>query len=129
MAYKTYLRFVQTGEVLAKTVTTNAAGQKVSTFTLSDTVPMHFQSPSTQTTGGDRRLAPYVENIAVYEVIVPGQYASLFTYENRVQNVKDRYGDVVEEGPFEIVALQPKFGWGGKKHHVAAILRRVVEQQ
>lgn len=128
MAVKGYLRYVQTGEVYAKTVTTNAAGQKVASFALAQTVPMHFQSPSTQTTGGDRRLAPYVENIAVYEAIVAGEYDSIINYENRVQNIKDRFGNVVEEGPFEIVAIQPKFGWGGKKHHICAILRRVVEQ-
>ena len=129
MAYKSYLRYVQTGEVYVKTWTTSAAGQRVATFTLSETIPMHFQSPSTQTTGGDRRLAPYVENIAVYEAIIPGMYENLIDYDNRIQNVKDRYGNVVEAGPFEIVAIQPKFGWGGKKHHVVAIVRRVVEQQ
>lgn len=128
MAYKTYLRFVQSGDVYVKKITTSAAGQNVATFTYAQSIPMHFQSPSTQTTGGDRRLAPYVENIAVYEAIVPGEYSSLLNYENRIQNIKDRYGNVVEEGPFEIVALQPKFGWGGKKHHVCAIVRRVVEQ-
>jgi len=128
MAYSSYLRFVQTCDIYQKSVVTNNAGQKVATFTKVDTVPLHFQSPSTQTTGGDRRLAPYVENIAVYEAIVPESNSQYITYDNRIQNIKDRYGNVIEEGPYEIVALQPKFGWGGKRHHVCAILRRVVEK-
>lgn len=129
MSHNSYLRFIQTGDVYEKTITVSPAGQKVYSFNMVTTIPLHFQSPSTQTTGGDRRLNPYVENIAVYEIIVPESYSQYVTYDNRIYNIKDRYGNVIEAGPYEILALQPKFGWSGRRHHVCAIVRRVVEQQ
>jgi hypothetical protein len=88
---------------------------------------MYLQSPSAQTTGGDKRLVPYQEFIAIHEMIVPAMYQSSIDYQYRVQNIKDRYGNTMEVGPFEIVSIQPKFGWNGKKHHITAVIRKVVE--
>lgn len=127
MSYQTFLRFIHTAEIYNKTTVISAAGQKTYTFELLDTIPVYLQSPSAQTTGGDKRLVPYQEFISIHEIIVPGIYNSAIDYQRRVQNIKDRYGNTLEVGPFEIVAFQPKFGWNGKKHHISAVIRKVVE--
>lgn len=127
MTYNSYLHFLQTADIYTKVTTISAAGQKTYTFELLTTVPINLQSPSAQTTGGDKRLVPYQEFIAIHEMIVPGMYADNIDYQNRVQNIKDRYGNILETGPFEIVSIQPKFGFNGKKHHIMAVIRKVVE--
>jgi hypothetical protein len=127
MSYKSYLRFIHTAEVYNKITTISPAGQKTFSFELLSTIPMYLQSPSAQTTGGDKRLVPYQEFIAIHEMIVPAMYQSSIDYQYRVQNIKDRYGNTMEVGPFEIVSIQPKFGWNGKKHHITAVIRKVVE--
>lgn len=117
------------GTVYTKTTTTNAAGQKYSTFTSAGTIVFQFQAPASQTTGGDRRVAPYTENIAYYELIVPSKYDSYITYSNRVGEIVDKYGNTISTDTFEIVSIQPKFDLAGKKHHVHVILKRIVETQ
>jgi hypothetical protein len=61
-------------------------------------------------------------------MIVPGEYASTVVSSSRILNIKDRYGNVLETGPYEIITIQAKYGWNGKKHHLLASLRLVVEQ-
>lgn len=117
------------GNIYTKTTTTNAAGQKYSTFTNAAEIKFQFQAPATQTTGGDRRVQPYVENIAYYELIVPSKYDSYITYSNRVSDIKDKFDNVITTDTYEIVSIQPKFDIRGKKHHIHVILKRIVETQ
>lgn len=125
----TYLRWVHTADIYTRTTTENDAGQLAVAFTLEETVPAYIQIPTTQSTGGSIRLNPYQENIQVFEMFVPAQYQSYIIYNNLVKDIKDRYGNVLEAGPFQIIAIHPKFGWNGKKHHVSCVLKKEVEKR
>lgn len=126
---RTYLRWVHTADIYTRTTTQNAAGQLTVSFTYNDTVPAYIQIPTTQSTGGKLRLTPYQENIQVFELFVPMPHGSLINFDNLVKDVKDRYGNVLETGPFQIIAIHPKFGWNGKKHHVSCVLKKEVEKR
>lgn len=129
MATAGYLRYVQTAEVYEKTTVTSSAGQRTYVFELAETIPVITISPEDQFSAGAKvRTAPYQEFIPVIQIIVPGQYANIVKNTSRISNIKDRYSNILEEGPFEIITVQPKFGWNGKKHHIVASLRAVVEQ-
>jgi hypothetical protein len=80
-------------------------------------------------TGGEKRVAPYNENIAYYEAIVPNKYDSYITFSNRIGSVKDRYGNAISSDVYEIIGIQPKFSYSGKKHHNLIMLKRVIEPQ
>lgn len=124
-----YLRYPHTVEIHAKTVTTNDAGQNYYSFSLDKKIPAIVNSPEDQYSAGAKvRLAPYQDFIPVIQMIVPGAYASTVVNSSRVLNIKDRYGNILETGPFEIVTIQAKYGWNGKKHHLLVSLRSVVEQ-
>lgn len=129
MAYGTYFRFTHNGIVYTKTITTNAAGQKYPTFTSAGVIHFQFQTPTLSSTGGEKRITPYNENIAYYEVIVPDKYSTYLTYSNRIGSVKDRYGDTISSDIYEIIGIQPKFAFSGKKHHNLVMLKRVIEPQ
>lgn len=129
MATAGYLRYVQTAEVYEKTTVTSSAGQRTYVFELAETIPVIAISPEDQFSAGAKvRTAPYQEFIPVIQIIVPGQYANIVKNTSRISNIKDRDSNILEEGPFEIITVQPKFGWNGKKHHIVASLRAVVEQ-
>lgn len=125
----TYLRWVHTADIYTRTTTENAAGQLSVTFTFSQTVPAYLQIPTTQSTGGAIRLNPYQENMQVFEMFIPGSFQSYIKFDNLVKDIKDRYGNVLETGPFQIIAVHPKFGWGGKKHHVSCVLKKEIEKR
>lgn len=129
MASVGYLRYPHTVEIHEKVTTVNDAGQRFYTFKLDKVVPAIVNSPEDQYSAGARvRLAPYQEFIPVIQMIVPGSEANTVVNTSRVLNIRDRYGNILETGPFEIITIQAKYGWNGKKHHLLASLRAVVEQ-
>lgn len=129
MITKSYYRFINTAEVHRKITTTNAAGQKYSSYEFVEKVPVIPQSRQSQFTGGAVvRTVPYQEYIPPLEIIFPGMYQNVIILTSRIFNIKDRDGNVLEAGPFEVVSLHPKFGFNGKKSHIIAQLRSVVEQ-
>jgi hypothetical protein len=125
MAFGTYLRFNQTADVYQKITTVSAAGQKTFQYTLIKTIPVFVQSHGAAS--GDKRIAPYQDYIATHQILIPGDYTEYIDYTNRIQVIKDKYGDTLETGPFEIVSIQPKFGFNGRKSHILAVIRKVVE--
>ena len=129
MSQGTYFRFTHNGVVYTKTITTNAAGQKYPTFTSAGVIYFQFQTPTLSSSGGEKRIAPYNENISYYEAIVPLKYDSYMLFANRSGSVKDRYGTAITSDVYEIIGIQPKFSFSGKKHHNLVMLKRVVEPQ
>lgn len=124
-----YLRYPHTVEIHAKTTAANPAGQNYYSFALDKKIPAIVNSPEDQYSAGAKvRTAPYQDFIPVLQMIVPGSYASTVITSSRVFNIKDRYGNVLETGPFEIITIQAKYGWNGKKHHLLVSMRSVVEQ-
>jgi hypothetical protein len=129
MASVGYLRYPHTVEIHEKTTSLNPAGQKYYTFTLDKKIPAIVNSPEDQYSAGTKvRTAPYQEFIPLLQMIVPGEYANTVVSSSRVLNIKDRYGNILETGPYEIITVQAKYGWNGKKHHLLVSLRSVVEQ-
>lgn len=124
-----YLRYPHTVEIHSKKTVTNDAGQNYYSFSLDKKIPAIVNSPEDQYSAGAKvRVAPYQDFIPVLQMVVPGMYASTVVNSSRVLNIKDRYGNVLENGPFEIISIQAKYGWNGKKHHLLVSLRSVVEQ-
>lgn len=122
MSAKTYLKFVHTVDVYQKTTSVNAAGQKTITFAKSATIPASYQSGVSE-----RRIEPYIQNIEEYKFYISYQDTNVISYNNRILNVKDRYGNVIETGPLEIISIRKQMGFGGRLHHLVVGARRVVE--
>lgn len=122
MSAKTFLRFYHKIDIYTKTIVVNDAGQKTVSFTKASTIPAVFQANSSE-----RRVVPYLENIDEYQFYISHQDASYISYDNRIFNVVDRYGTVLEEGPLEIVNIEKKTGFSGRLHHIYVNARRVAE--
>lgn len=122
MSAKTHLRFVHKIDIYNKITSTNAAGQKTITFNKTATIPAIFQAQKSE-----RRIEPYIDNIDQYEFYISHQDARYVSYNNRIQNVVDRYGNVIEAGPLEIISIKKYMGYKGRLHHYLITARRVVE--
>ena len=119
---QTFLRFPNTIEVHTKSVTVSAAGQKKASFSLNSTVNVNVQAGS-----GSRRLTGYVSETDSYTIMFSHEDKALVTYSNRLKNLKDRDGGVIEVGPLEILNIQKKLGVSGKTNHIVASVGRVKE--
>lgn len=123
MAYGTYLRFTHTCDVYQRVVSVNAAGQKIASFQIIRAgMPCEFQNISSE-----RRIAPYIDNVDEFQIIIPHIHNQDLSYQSRIENITDRFGNVIESGPFEIVQLARRTGFNGKVHHIVASVRLVVE--
>lgn len=109
-------------DVYTKTVTTSVAGQRTVSYAKNATVKTFFQPISSE-----RRVSPYVDNIDEYQFYVSYKDASQITYDNRIQNIVDRYGNVIYPGPIEIVNIVKQPGFNGKIRFIQLIGRVVVE--
>lgn len=122
MSAKTFLRFVHKIDVYQKTTSNNAAGQKTISFSKTATIPAIFQAQRSE-----RRIEPYIDNIDQYEFYISHQDAQYINYNNRIQNVVDRFGNVLETGPLEIISIRKYMGYKGRLRHFLITTRRVVE--
>jgi hypothetical protein len=122
MSQGTYLRFPHKISVYTRTTSTNDAGQRTVDFTLASNVKAYFQSVSSE-----RRIAPYTANIDEFQFYISHKDQLYADYGNRIQNVVDRYSNVIEAGPFEIINIEKKIGFNGKVTHVLLTTRRVIE--
>jgi hypothetical protein len=119
---QTFINLPNTAEVFTKTVTTNPAGQKKATFALYSTIKVQLQSGT-----GSRRNSRYVTEVDSYSIVASHVDSSLITYNNRLKNIKDRDGNVIEEGPLEFINIEKKVGVSGKVNHVIARVVKVKE--
>lgn len=129
MTVKGYIRYVQTADILAQRDDVAISGQIGHTYKLYTKIPVILNAPEDQYSGGARiKLNPYQDWIPIMQLIVPGEYSYIVDYSSRIQNIRDREDNVLESGPFEIIAIQAKYGWNGKKHHLVVGVRQVVEK-
>ena len=119
---QTYMSFPNTVEVHTKTITTSAAGQRKASFGLNSTVNVIVQSG-----GGSRVASGYLADADAYTVIFSHEDKALVTYDNRLKNIKDRDGTVIEAGPLEILSIEKKLGVSGKINNLVAQVTKVKE--
>jgi hypothetical protein len=92
------------------------------TYSKSGTIQATYQAISS-----DRRTFPYVDHIDKVEFYISYKDLQYASYSNRIQNIVDRYGNVIEAGPVEIINIHKQTGLNGKVRHVLLTCRKVVE--
>ena len=75
----------------------------------------------------ERRTYPYTDNIDEIEFYISYKDATYASYSNRIRNVVDKYGNVIEVGPVEIINIHKQIGLNGKVRQVLLTCRKVVE--
>lgn len=109
-------------DIYTRTTTTNNAGQITTTYTKAATVRSLYQAMASE-----RRVYPYIDNVDEIEFYISHRDQQYATYNNRIQNVVDRFGNVIEAGPVEIVNIHKQVGLNGKVRQILLTCRKVVE--
>jgi hypothetical protein len=122
MSRGTYLPLSHSIDVYTRTTSVNDAGQKTMSYTKAGTIKAFFQSMSSE-----RRTYPYIDNVDEIEFYISHKDQSYAIYNNRIQNVVDRFGNVIESGPVEIINIHKQTGLNGKVRQVLLTCRKVVE--
>ena len=122
MSQGTYLPLPHSIDVYTRTVSVNDAGQKTMTYTKAGTIRAFFQSMSSE-----RRTYPYVANIDEVEFFISYKDSAYANYSNKIQNVVDRYGNVIVDYPVEIVNIDKRTGYNGKIRMILLTCRKITE--
>jgi hypothetical protein len=123
MGFGSYLRFHQTIDIYWKTAENNAAGQRVHSFNYRDTIPVFAQWSNSQNLNN-----PYIANYEELDLFIPKDYINFFDYNCRFKNLKDRYGNSIDDAFFDVISIEKRMQFSGKVHHLLVRLRRVVEK-
>ena len=113
--------FRHTADIWTKTQTTNAAGQAKASWALGTSAVKCHYIPRT----ADVRYTPTYEETETVTIFFPSD--SGISYSTRLYNLTDKFGNVIEAGPMEVVAVLKQPGFSGKIHHITVKAKRVVE--
>jgi hypothetical protein len=123
MTTRSFLNYHHNADVFTRTTKTNPAGQRVFSYTKSKTIPVIFRSASSE-----RRIAPYIEGIDDAQLYVPFFHQQDITYDIRIGNIRDRYGNVIIDNTFEVTQIEKKTSFNGKVHHLVVSIKKVAEK-
>lgn len=73
----------------------------------------------------DEVTSPAAEWEDVIEVVVGDTLEPKYT--DRIKNISDRYGKIIEVGPLEIIGIKRYVGFQGKLHHYRIRTRRMKD--
>lgn len=117
-----YFRYIHKCTVKSRIKTTNAAGQRVASWSSI----RYLDAPCWYSTrSGAVRAAPVVEYQETISLIVPAEI-EVSEYD-RIYDIKDRDGNILDAGPFEVVSTLTKTNFYGRKHHTCLIIRHVMD--
>ena len=73
----------------------------------------------------NRKESPAQENEDIIEFVIGDTLEPL--YSDHILNIKDRWGDVIEDGPLEVIGIKKYVGYRGRLHHYRVRTRRMKD--
>lgn len=70
-------------------------------------------------------VTPAQEHEDIIELVIGDEIIPLYT--DQVINISDRYGNIIEAGPLEIIGIKKYAGFDGKLHHHRLRTRKMKE--
>lgn len=122
MSYGTFIKFHHTIDLYKKVETISPAGQKLHSLSYVETIPCFAQWSSSYALNN-----PYVANVEQLDIFVPKDFLRFLNYDVRFKNIKDRYGELIEDSYYEVTGIEKKMQFTGKLNHAKVSLKKVVE--
>lgn len=122
MAYGTFSKFHHTVDLFSKEETITPAGQRKHSFVYKDRIPALAQWDR-----GENMNTPYIANFEELNIFIPKDYLNVINYNCRIKNIKDRFGNLIDDSFFDILSIQKTMQYSGKVHHLVVLIRRVIE--
>jgi hypothetical protein len=116
-----YMKMSHKSDIYYRVDTENAAGQKKPIWTLL----YADQKCSYQPSFGSVRVEPTTEDWKTIFLYFPK--TTSISPAHRVYNIRDRKGNVIQAGPYEIISVLIEPGFSGGTHHYKVLLKTVIE--
>lgn len=111
MSHRTMLRYPHKAEIYQKVQTPQPSGQKLASWELeSENAPCQYNPDRAYI-----RIIPTNEHIDKIVLFFPP--SANLTYGTRISNIRDKKGNTILSGPFEIVTILTFPTYSGKLHH------------
>ena len=115
-----YIKFPHKVDRYKRTFVENNAGQEVPTFTFDQTlkviyIPFYASG----------KIQPAIESISKVHAFFDKDAA--IDYGDRFQNFIDKFGNVLDSGPYQVSTVQAYPGFSGSVRHFHCLLERIRE--
>lgn len=115
---------LHTVDILHKTKTYSDAGQKVATWSVAESAVRCSFIPQFNDSRNLMSNPVYSSN-EIISFFFDGNTSIDYSY--RLQNIKDKFGNIIESGPIEITSIIKVPGYTGKLHHIEVSGQRVTD--
>lgn len=122
MSHGTFLKFHHFVDVYTKKRSVNAAGQRYATLQYSTTIPVHAQWSQSNIVN-----QPYLGSFEQLELFIPKNFIDVINYEIRFKDIRDRYGNMIDNSYYDVIGIEKKMQFSGKVHHTVVSVKRVIE--
>ena len=119
-----YMKMPHRADIYTKTTTTSPAGQKKASWVKTQSSVQCFFAYKTPVANLNRS-DPTFEQWMVVDIFFPANVT--VTSASRIMNIRDRGGNVVNSGTFEIRQITEQPGFSGKVHHYLVMAQKVIE--
>lgn len=117
---RSWLRLPHTIDIMTKSTVSTSSGQRLASWTKSGESKCSFVPNRTNI-----RVAPTVEEKDLDMIFFP--HDANITYDTRLENLRDRQGNVIYAGPLQIVAIKKPVGYQGRVNHLQVRVESVIE--
>jgi hypothetical protein len=114
----TYARMGYWADIYTKTEKKDESDQAIKKWRKDRTIKCHFM-PSR----GTERLVGRVQNPHSYMLWTDDTEVD---YPQQIRDLRDKKGNIIEEGPFNIISIKKFLGWS-EVHHLEVDIQAVLE--
>jgi len=117
---RSWLAFKHRADIYSKSVASSSSGQRLASWAKTGETVCIFSMGRTNI-----RIVPTTEETDIDTLYFP--HDAGITYDTRIYNVRDLYGNTVRAGPLEVISIQIATGWSGKPNHLQVRVENVTE--
>ena len=120
--YRTHLPFRHKCDIYKRSDTIKPSGQILHDYNTSRVLNQasHYIPNFSR-----HRTTPTWSDDDIINLFLP--FNATIEYTDRVQNIRDREGNVIMAGPFEVLAIIPQINATGKLSHIHCLLETITE--
>jgi hypothetical protein len=118
------MNYQHTADIYEKTTTVSPAGQRVAAWSVVES-GIKCAYLAKNTSFKNFMMGNTMEHDQIISMFFPPSY--ILDFSNRLYNIKDKFGNIIEEGPIEITAVVKCPMPNGKIHHIEISGYKVIE--
>jgi len=117
---RSWLSFKHRADLYDKSVASSSSGQRIASWAKSgESICLYSMGRTTI------RVSPTTEETDMDTLYFP--HDAGITYETRIYNIRDLYGNTIKAGPLEVTSIQIATGFSGKPNHLQVRVETVIE--